>query len=743
MNIFQRISQRNIQFVSTQPRSHRREGMLSLMLCGILLFTLQSASALTFEGDRYLQYDQTPTGVGGRLIGTKDAGLASSTGDVVAMKLLVRVDRAGGVFSLYPKDGGDDNANDIGQIGFFTDGRIGVVEDTGCCFQFLVQTLAVNAWNTIVVTHTNGSSFWGVSANGAPVEWKSGKGSNGGNLGGNFTGFSFQGDSPTLSFLDNVVLTNLTQQTLLFSENFENTSIDNVPSLRNPQVGTWSTVLPGANYGLNVKGRRQLTGLQGSQCLELARIAEGASVQIVGAKNANSSNPGDLIAINFLIKMEQGELSLYPQDGATDIGQIGFFGSDQSGPFFNGEVAVVTASGCCWQPMTQTLSTTGWNRVSITYTNGSGVWGISVNGAPVERMNGGGSGQNVTGFKFLADLPGTTFIDQLVISNLTAGTVLFSDDFEADTIDHLPRSDSATVGTLTTILGGPNNGLIARGFPNFTGFTGSRCVELGSFTAFGSAIQANKTPSLTSLPNDVITMSFQFLLGTHSQLSIYPEDNGAVAGQIGFFGSSPGGSFTDGEVAVVTASGCCWQPLTQTIIPNAVNRAVITYTNGSGIWGVSVNGSLIEQMVGGGSGKNVTGFEIHGDLVGTMFCANLVISNRTQNTLLFADGFENALPFLPPTPASASVGTWTLYSPSSGNYNFEILNVSQSQDLPVLNLSRSGNQGTLTWAAVGFTLQENSNLSNPTNWTNVVGGSNSPVTISIGSGNKFFRLRKP
>ncbi|MEO5802295.1 MAG: hypothetical protein ABIR24_02095, partial [Verrucomicrobiota bacterium] len=83
------------------------------------------------------------------------------------------------------------------------------------------------------------------------------------------------------------------------------------------------------------------------------------------------------------------------------------------------------------------------------------------------------------------------------------------------------------------------------------------------------------------------------------------------------------------------------------------------------------------------------------------------------------------------------------YSPSSGNYNFEILNVSQSQDLPVLNLSRSGNQGTLTWAAVGFMLQENSNLSNPTNWTNVAGGSNSPVTISIGSGTKFFRLKKP
>ena len=75
-----------------------------------------------------------------------------------------------------------------------------------------------------------------------------------------------------------------------------------------------------------------------------------------------------------------------------------------------------------------------------------------------------------------------------------------------------------------------------------------------------------------------------------------------------------------------------------------------------------------------------------------------------------------------------------------------ILNVSeiaQSMVLgPTLSVSRAGNQLTLSWPTPGFLLQENSTLTNPGGWSNVPGGSTSPVIVTISStGNKYYRLK--
>jgi hypothetical protein len=63
---------------------------------------------------------------------------------------------------------------------------------------------------------------------------------------------------------------------------------------------------------------------------------------------------------------------------------------------------------------------------------------------------------------------------------------------------------------------------------------------------------------------------------------------------------------------------------------------------------------------------------------------------------------------------------------------------------PFLSFSRAGNQLTLSWASTGFVLQQNSNLGNPSGWSNVAGGTSSPVTVTIpSSGNNFYRLHQP
>jgi hypothetical protein len=65
---------------------------------------------------------------------------------------------------------------------------------------------------------------------------------------------------------------------------------------------------------------------------------------------------------------------------------------------------------------------------------------------------------------------------------------------------------------------------------------------------------------------------------------------------------------------------------------------------------------------------------------------------------------------------------------------------------PTLNFSVSGGNLTLSWSPAGFVLQENSNLGNPTGWTNVANGAVSPVVIPLpvaGAGANFYRLKKP
>ena len=63
---------------------------------------------------------------------------------------------------------------------------------------------------------------------------------------------------------------------------------------------------------------------------------------------------------------------------------------------------------------------------------------------------------------------------------------------------------------------------------------------------------------------------------------------------------------------------------------------------------------------------------------------------------------------------------------------------------PSIQFSRSGNQLTLSWSGTGFVLQQNADLSNPAGWSNVAGGTTSPVTVPISpSGNNYYRLRKP
>jgi hypothetical protein len=62
---------------------------------------------------------------------------------------------------------------------------------------------------------------------------------------------------------------------------------------------------------------------------------------------------------------------------------------------------------------------------------------------------------------------------------------------------------------------------------------------------------------------------------------------------------------------------------------------------------------------------------------------------------------------------------------------------------PLLSINWSGNQLVVSWPvdAVGFTLEETADLVSP-GWQSVSGVSSNSATISIGTGNRFYRLRQ-
>jgi len=62
---------------------------------------------------------------------------------------------------------------------------------------------------------------------------------------------------------------------------------------------------------------------------------------------------------------------------------------------------------------------------------------------------------------------------------------------------------------------------------------------------------------------------------------------------------------------------------------------------------------------------------------------------------------------------------------------------------PELRYVKSGDQLTFSWAGPGFKLQQNSDLANPAGWSDVPDGGSSPVNVTIGPDNRFFRLIRP
>lgn len=185
-----------------------------------------------------------------------DTNLTSVTDDLISINLSFGAWMNGatnGVLAVIPGYASTSNGLPIftqtGQINLLDDGRVSVIDLTGAVNQYLTQKLNTNAWNTVQIQYVNGSAQWSVSVNGAPAETYFGKSSTGGTSYGNVNGFRLATAGNGTTWCDNFTVSNLTANTLLFKDGFENTPQDAVPGTNTPSVGTYITLDPGTVVG--------------------------------------------------------------------------------------------------------------------------------------------------------------------------------------------------------------------------------------------------------------------------------------------------------------------------------------------------------------------------------------------------------------------------------------------------------------------------------------------------------------
>jgi hypothetical protein len=137
---------------------------------------------------------------------------------------------------------------------------------------------------------------------------------------------------------------------------------------------------------------------------------------------------------------------------------------------------------------------------------------------------------------------------------------------------------------------------------------------------------------------------------------------------------------------------------------------------------------------------------------------DLAVTNAAVGPALYAPPFEQGFAFTDPWAignGTADGGSGRLFSGKLSqvalytnaltaaevlaHYNLGVYGTTNG---PALSVALGANKTVvISWPRAGYTLQSTASLSSPA-WADAPGGTNNPVTVPIGPGNQYFRLRK-
>ena len=208
----------------------------------------------------------------------------------------------------------------------------------------------------------------------------------------------FMSIAMTLSVLSTAVraesvplLVNQTTGATIFDDNFENATVGLPPVAT---TGTWTvgegtptTYVPVLSDAWGWAGGGPGPN-QGTQMLGFT--AEDGTSKLLGQGIAANSGSNHVVKLNLAFRIAVGtEISVYATGAGADLLQIGLFGpAAASEGFANNSVRVVDSTGMTWLDTGFAADPNAWNTLTVTHTNETTAWAISVNGSPEYATTG-------------------------------------------------------------------------------------------------------------------------------------------------------------------------------------------------------------------------------------------------------------------------------------------------------------------------------------------------------------------
>ncbi len=184
-----------------------------------------------------------------------------------------------------------------------------------------------------------------------------------------------------------------------------------------------------------------------------------------------------------------------------------------------------------------------------------------------------------------------------LLKNVTTGDVMFQDGFESGTVGSYPGQYDPTVGEWVDFLEPASGGHVWVTNETTTGvaaYEGSQYLDVYRGSSAGVVYAAAGAASGAS---DTIMFQAAFYGGVYSK-----DDN-----KLAFFsGSTDLAGFVvapNGVFVVRNAANNAWQPFVQKWTAGQWNTLVITHTNSTADWTVSINGQTAETMTSFAAGE--------------------------------------------------------------------------------------------------------------------------------------------
>jgi len=177
-----------------------------------------------------------------------------------------------------------------------------------------------------------------------------------------------------------ITVTNLTEQTVLFSHDFENSTVGRPPRPWDPEYGAYDGTYTGASTVVVDASNSYIVPFEGERAVQMKRVWFRAPELAMEFEMADLESEGDELRIAFALNVQCGSANV------SLIGDRGWYsrwGNLLDLKFYD-DGKIRSGSGWFSNRLETTHNPGEWNTVVITQVNGSGEYAISVNHSTFE-----------------------------------------------------------------------------------------------------------------------------------------------------------------------------------------------------------------------------------------------------------------------------------------------------------------------------------------------------------------------